>query len=281
MLGLGTRRLPLNRLLGPLLSQHRPPDRLGRALCGIAAIAEYSLTAVQASFMSRGEKADRPRDDGRSPGWATNLVGAAVIDGVVRRWATIEEDREVPRLVKGNPRAPMLAARADELIESGKTDRAIVLELVRMSNAQPSDLKTASAWARQDGRWTELERPNHVVRLLDAAATNQSVEPPFPEHARRFVVLGRLAALPPNVAFDELKASLPELAQIEATIRAAAERDRAEGLGERAGFDSWRSMRRRLRSIVGPEADTEGMVIRSLIARDVAWAQLAEATRPT
>jgi hypothetical protein len=203
-----------------------------------------------------------------------------LIGGVVTRWATIEEDREIPRLVKGNPRAHMLAARADELIESGKTDSAIVLELVRVSNGQRSDLKTASAWARQDGRWTELERPNHVVRLLNAAATDQSVEPPLPEHARRFAVLGRLADLPPNVAFDELKVTLPELAEIEATIRAAAERDRAEGLGERAGFDSWRSMRMRLRSIVGPDADTEGIVPRSSIARDVAWAQLAEATRP-
>jgi hypothetical protein len=193
--------------------------------------------------------------------------------------ATVDEDREIPRVVKGNLRAQMLAARADELMESGETDDAVVAELVRVAQGTRSDLKTASAWARQDGRWTELERPNHVVRVLDAAATNHPVAPPRPEHARRFAEVGRFSALPHGVAFQELKLVAPELAEMEATIRAAAGRDRAKGLGQASGFDTWRSMRRRLRVIVGPEAHREGIVIRSSVARDVAWAQLAEAAR--
>jgi hypothetical protein len=223
------------------------------------------------------------QDEGRrgTSNFVAKLLGTAAIATVLKRFATVDEDREIPRVVKGNPRAQMLAARTEELIDTGDTDDSIVAELVREARGRRSDLKTASAWARQDGRWTELERPDHIVRVLNAAATNQAVAPPLPRHAQRFVELGRFAALPQDVAFRELKELVPELAEMEATIHAAAERDRANGIGAAAGFDEWRSMRTRLHSIVGPQAHGEGTLIRSSVARDVAWVQLAEAAHLT
>jgi hypothetical protein len=217
----------------------------------------------------------------RQPGIVAKILGTAVLVAVTKRFAKLDEDRDVPRVVHGNPRAQMLAARADQLISDGEGDDAAVAELVDLSEGRRSDLKTASAWARQDGRWTELERPNHVVRLLNAAATGGPVLPPRPEHAERFAELGRFDALPRAVAFAELKALIPELAEMEAAIRSAAERDRAHGVGDEAGVEQWRATISRLRTVVGPHARVDGVLGRSSVARDVAWGQLAEAARPT
>jgi hypothetical protein len=82
------------------------------------------------------------------------------------------------------------------------------------------------------------------------------------------------------MAFQKLKELVPELAEIEAAIHAAAQQDRANGNDDRAGFDKWSSMRMRIRSLVGPDAQADGTLIRSSVAWDVAWTQLAEAARP-
>jgi hypothetical protein len=226
-----------------------------------------------------GDFSQRRQNRGREPGLFGKFVGAAVVVAVSKTFAKLDEDRDVPRMVASNPRAQMLATRAEEMISSGYTDDVAVAELVELSHGRRSDLKTASAVARQDGRWTELEGPNHVVRLLNASATGRPVLPPRPEHAEGFAELGRFDALPPAVAFSELKDLVPELAEMEATIRSAAERDRADGMGDRAGFEQWRATTRRLRSVVGPDAHAEGRLIRSSVARDVARSQLTWATR--
>jgi hypothetical protein len=228
---------------------------------------------------TQGDFSQPGGNPGREPGFFTKLLGTAAVVAVTKRLARLDEERDVPRLVKGNLRAQMLAARADEMVSDGYADEAAVAELVELAKSRHSDLKTASAWARQDGRWTELEHPNHVVRILNAAATGGPVVPPRPEHAERFAELGRFDALPPAVAFSELKDVIPELADMEVAIRSAAERDRANGMGDGAGLDQWRATISRLRSVVGPDAHAEGILIRSSVARDVAWAHLARVAR--
>jgi hypothetical protein len=128
---------------------------------------------------------------------------------------------------------------------------------------------------RQDGRRIELEGPNRVVRLLEAAAEDREVEAPRPEHQERFAELGEFASLPPSIAFRRLVELVPELATMESLIAAAAAMERPVGDDSTAGTREWIDMCLKLDALVGPHSNHKSTLLRSQVAQDIARWELA------
>jgi len=206
-------------------------------------------------------------------------VSLVALSWMLHRKSKLEESQEIPLVVEPSRSADELVALAEELVEKGIDDEAAVGLLLQLAHGKRRVLRQASATARQDGFWVELENTNRVVRLIDAASGNRQVEPPLPEHSSRFAVLGRFAQLSQDEAFVDLKALVPELGDIEQRIQHAANSAPNDTARYRAAFETMQAEMPRLMSLVGPKATTGGMLERSSVAWYVAWSQLASASR--
>jgi hypothetical protein len=222
--------------------------------------------------------AESPDTGGSEPkaGWLARTVGGIGLVAWSHRMAKDQADDDIPGVTSPNPRAQRIAERANSLVAAGASDEKVLAEVTEMAQGRPRDLKIASTLVRQDGVWIEEERPNRVVRILNAAATGETIGPPRPEHAARFDPIAEFNALAPDIAYEELKRLAPKVGEVESTYVKAFREVGENGDNIPEMFPYWRKMLESLRSIVGPDSGSENVIIQSIAALSLATWQIPE-----
>jgi hypothetical protein len=210
-------------------------------------------------------------DEGESTPRSGRLAragGLGLVAYFLHRKAKEHAEDDIPKFTTSNDRARSLADRASSLIEAGESDEVVLAVIAKMAGRHTRDLKIASTLIRQRGLWIEEEGPNRVVRILSAAATGKAIAPPRPEHAARFAPVAEFNALDRVIAYERLRALVPEVDEVESAYFGDL-RDLDDGNSLAKARHSSK-MLESMRAIVGPEAGSENVIVQSTSALDLA-----------
>jgi hypothetical protein len=204
------------------------------------------------------------------------LAGAAMR----REYAEMADDEsESPKMVVLNGRSRLIRDRAVELAADQREDHEAVTELSRMAKGKPGDLKAAARYFRWQNQHAEDPIANRSLRLLQAAITGTPVQPVGPTEAEAMARLTEVQKGSRQQRFVELVELEPRLADLEAQARAGelGRLPQSTQLGHGsdhldvsvfvASTEILQRLRATVASLVGPDAATDDVVLRSTRAR--------------
>jgi hypothetical protein len=119
------------------------------------------------------------------------------------------------------------------------------------------------------------------VRILNAAASGEPITAPRPEHALRFGPVAEFNALDPAVAYEQLNRLVPKVNEVESAYVAASRTVGENGSDIPAIFPHWLKMSESLRLVVGPDSESEHMIVGSIAALNLATWQIPERAKRT
>jgi len=162
---------------------------------------------------------------GKAPGPVTKVLRIIGVAALVHSLGDQELDAPVPKVVWHTDRSSRLRALAFRSAAEGRDDTEAVRELVRVAGRHAKELRRAAATIRVDAWVDEDLAAFRANRLLVAAATGRPVESVSAERLAWFGRVRALADVPPEeaplaVAFAELVALEPALAELEVEVRA-------------------------------------------------------------
>ena len=236
--------------------------------------------------VSDSSQHDEPprRESGGLRGWRALAAMARVSGAVAGLNRTAQRtDPEDAGIVALSDNAAKVADRAFDLADAGREDARAVAELVALAGDSKRTLETAERFSRQGARHCEDPKFNRAHRLLVAATSGNSVEPPSPDEKRAFKIVTEFRALPPAKGWELLISREPRLAERESDTKqgvfTTAVPTRADPVLQSLARErvlAASELGDRLRELVGPLAQSGDPLIKTRAASAFAMSHLAD-----
>jgi hypothetical protein len=186
-----------------------------------------------------------------------------------------------------NDRSREIQQHALDLAKHGVPDQEAVKSITTLVGRHTYDLRIAAQALRRADRRREFADDNRAHRLLQAAINGAPVSEPSDDDAALLNMLAQFRARPLAEQYRALAAAQPSLGQLADELEAGGwtmpRKDPSGGApltrAQRQQVEQTVAVFKRLRDLVGPQANTDDPLLRSGTAAAAAHEYLTEAAQ--